>query len=103
VSLPEYTHEYNSEVNRFRRYSAWLKNRNRLIEGFTEHDNNYFTWLLIDAFTIIATVTLDMDFAPHVEYSSCVMHKQLSDGWTSNSISLLKNLNYMCLFGMDST
>src|SRR5438132_10406160 len=44
-------------------------------------------WLLINSFTI---VTLDMDSAPHVEYSVwCICgHKQLSDRWTSNNKQL---------------
>src|SRR6185503_10870494 len=50
------------------------------------------TWFLTNAFTL---VTLDMDSAPHVEYSDgcspvwCICgHKQLSDGWTSNNKQL---------------
>ena len=49
------------------------------------------TWLLINSSTI---VILDMDSAPHVEYSDVVPvwcicgHKQLSDGWTSNNKQL---------------
>ena len=48
------------------------------------------TWLLLESFTI---VILDMDSAPHVEYSDVVLwcicgHKELSDKWTSNNKQL---------------
>src|SRR5436190_276350 len=36
-SLP--THQYKSQ---YRRYSEWLVRRNRLINGFTKHDGNYY-------------------------------------------------------------
>src|SRR5947207_16008263 len=58
------------------------------------------TWLLRDAFTI---VILDMDSAPHVEYSDVVLCGAFAviknypmDGLAtiSNSMSLLRNLNY---------
>ena len=58
------------------------------------------TWLLMNAFTI---VTLDMDSAPHVEYSDvvpcgafAVIKNYPMDGLAtiSNSMSLLRNLNY---------
>ena len=58
------------------------------------------TWLLKDAFTI---VTLDMDSAPHVAYSDVVqcgayagINNYAMDGLATitNSMSLLKNLNY---------
>src|SRR5215212_9390848 len=58
------------------------------------------TWLLIETF---ATVILDMDSAPHVEYSDvvpcgafAVINNYTMDGLAtiSNSMSLLKNLNY---------
>ena len=39
-SLP--THKYNNDVSHFRRYAKWLKERNKLIIGFTEYDNNYY-------------------------------------------------------------
>src|SRR5205085_12563262 len=39
-SLPR--HKYNNDVNQFRRYSTWLNQRNKLIIGFTEYDNNYY-------------------------------------------------------------
>src|SRR5204862_8101338 len=59
------------------------------------------TWLLIDAFTI---VILDMDSGLHVEYSDVVLcgafaaiNNYQMDGLatTSNSMSLLRNLNYI--------
>src|SRR6185312_794851 len=58
------------------------------------------TWLLMNAFTI---VTLDMDSAPHVEYSVVVLcgasvdiNNYPMDGLAtiSNSMSLSRNLNY---------
>src|SRR5205085_8468229 len=58
------------------------------------------TWLLINVFT---TVTLDMASALHVEYSDVVpcgafagINNYPMDGLatTSNSMSLLRNLNY---------
>ena len=58
------------------------------------------TWLLMNAFTI---VTLDMDSAPHVEYSDVVpcgasvdIKNYPMDGpvTISNSMTLLRNLNY---------
>src|SRR6185369_15589300 len=58
------------------------------------------TWLLINAFTI---VILGMDSAPHVEYSDVVpcgafvdINNYPTDGLAtiSNSMSLLRNLNY---------
>ena len=42
-SLP--THNYNKDVNQFRRYSRWLESRNRLIKGFTKLDNNFLPLL----------------------------------------------------------
>src|SRR6185312_13949890 len=39
-SLP--THKYNNYVIHFRRYKKWLKERNRLIIGFTKYDDNYY-------------------------------------------------------------
>ena len=57
------------------------------------------TWLLIDAFIV---AILDMDSAPHVEYSDvvpcgvCADIKNYPDGLAtiSNSMTLLRNLNY---------
>src|SRR5436190_9199647 len=58
------------------------------------------TWLLIKFFTI---VILDMDSAPHVEYSDVVLcgafaviNNYRMDGLATitNSTSLLRNLNY---------
>ena len=58
------------------------------------------TWLLRDAFP---NVTLDMDSAPHVEYSDVVQYgafaginRYAMDGLATitNSMSLSRNLNY---------
>src|SRR5438105_11783737 len=58
------------------------------------------TWYLINAFTIL---TLDMDSAPHVDYSDVVLcgvfaviNNYPMDGLAtiSNSMSSLRNLNY---------
>src|SRR5436190_22646693 len=58
------------------------------------------TWLLRDAFTI---VILDMDSAPHVEYSDVVLcgafaviknHPMDGLATISDSMTLLRNLNY---------
>src|SRR5438105_15021773 len=58
------------------------------------------TWLLMNAFTIII---LDMDSAPHVDYSDVVLcgafaviNNYPMDGLAtiSNSMSLSRNLNY---------
>src|SRR6185312_2645265 len=58
------------------------------------------TWLLIESFTV---VTLDMDSALHVEYSDVVLcgafvviNNYPMDGLATitNSMSLLRNLNY---------
>ena len=35
-SLP--THKYNNDVSQFRRYSVWLKERNKLIKDFTKYE-----------------------------------------------------------------
>jgi len=37
VSLPEYTHMYNNVVSQFGRYTTWLNERNRLMNGFTNY------------------------------------------------------------------
>src|SRR6185312_12674406 len=39
-SLP--TPEYNDDVSHFRRYSYWLKERNKLIKGFTKSNDSYY-------------------------------------------------------------
>src|SRR5436190_18182242 len=58
------------------------------------------TWLLRDSFTI---VILDMDSAPHVEYSDAVLYGAFAvinsypmggPATISNSMSLSRNLNY---------
>src|SRR5205085_9220794 len=39
-SLP--THKHNNEVNQFRRYFYWFKERNELIKGFTKYKDNCY-------------------------------------------------------------
>src|SRR6185312_15704755 len=86
-SLP--TDEYNN-VNQFRRYSTWLNYRNKLIEGFTEHDDKYY---------MVADKRFYHCYSFYGFCSACGIlrcspvwcicgHKQLSDGWTSNNKQL---------------
>src|SRR6185312_12017311 len=93
-SLPMF--KYNVYGSQFRRYNIWLFMRNRLIEGFTEYDNNYYM------------VACKLFYHCHSLYGFCSAcgilrcspvwcicgHKELSDGTTHNSMSLLRNLNY---------
>src|SRR6185312_9066439 len=80
-SLP--THKYNNDVNQFRRHSVWLKNRNRLIKGFTEYENKYY---------MVANELFYHCYSRYGFCSACGIlrcspvwcicgHKQLSDGW----------------------
>ena len=39
-SLP--THKYDNDNSQFKRYDIWLKERNKLIKGFTEYEDNYY-------------------------------------------------------------
>ena len=84
-SLP--THKYNNNSDNFRRYSVWLKKRNKLIEGFTKCDNNYY---------IVANRKFYRWYSRYGFCSACGIlrcspvwcicgHKELSDGWTSNN------------------
>ena len=41
-SLPTYKYSNPSNINQFRRYSTWLKRRNKLIIGFTRDNNNFY-------------------------------------------------------------
>src|SRR6185312_1383824 len=86
-SLP--THKYNNDVNQFRRHSTWLTERNRLIFGFTEYDDNY----------MVADERFYHYYSRYGLCSACGIlrcspvwcicgHKQLSDGWTSNNNQL---------------
>ena len=36
------THKYNNDVSQYRRYKEWLSNRNALIIGFTNIDNDCY-------------------------------------------------------------
>jgi len=42
------TEEYNYDISQFKRYSKWLLDRNKLIQGFTEYENNYYMVAHID-------------------------------------------------------
>ena len=76
-SLP--THRYRNDVNRFRRYTKWLKDRNKNIIGFTKYEDNYY-------------MVVDVKF--YHCYSRCSPvwcicgYKELSNGWTSNNKQL---------------
>src|SRR6185312_5793849 len=87
-SLP--THNYNNDVNQFRRYKRLLEERNRLIKGFTKCNDNYY-------------MVADKHFYHYYSlYGFCTAcgilrcspvwcicgHKELSDGWTSNNKQL---------------
>ena len=96
-SLP--THKYNNDDNNFRRYSYWLYYRNVQIKGFTEHDNNYY--MVADRrfyhyYSLYGFCTACGILRCSPVWCICG-NEELSDGWTSNksnSISLLRNLNY---------
>ena len=89
-SLP--TFKYNVYSSQFRRYNRWLFNRNELIIGFTEYDNNYYM------------VACKLFYHCHSLYGFCSAcgilrcspvwcicgHKQLSNGWTSNNKQLVE-------------
>src|SRR5207244_3923693 len=87
-SLP--TQKYNNDINQFRRYSTWLKERNRLIKGFTEHNNNCY---------MVAGRSFYYYYSRYGFCTACGIlrcspvwcvcgHKQLSDGWTSKNKQL---------------
>ena len=87
-SLP--THKYNDNDSRFRRYSKWLEECNKLIMGFTKLDDNYYM------------VAYRRFYHCYSRYGFCTAcgilrcspvwcicgHKQLSDEWTSNNNQL---------------
>ena len=87
-SLP--THKHDSNSNNFKRYSTWLKNRNELIQGFTEYDDKYYM------------VAYRRFYHCYSRYGFCTAcgilrcspvwcicgHKEVSDGWTSNNNQL---------------
>src|SRR6185312_11411690 len=87
-SLP--TRKYNNDVSHFRRYAKWLKERNKLIIGFTEYDGSYYM------------VADKLFYRCYSRYGFCTAcgilrcspvwcicgHKELSDGLTSNNKQL---------------
>ena len=87
-SLP--THKYNNDISQYRRYSEWLKERNKLIIGFTKYDGNYY---------MVADKPFYHCYSRYGFCTACGIlrcspvwcicgHKQLSDGWTSNNKQL---------------
>ena len=87
-SLP--THKYKNNDNNFRRHSVWLENRNRMIRGFTEYNNNYY--MVADKLFSHCYYRYGFCTACGVLRCSpvwCICgHKQLSDRWTSNNKQL---------------
>ena len=84
-SLP--THEHVKDVSQFRRYSEWLASRNKLICGFTKHDDKYY---------MVADGKFYHCYSRYGFCAACGLlrcsplwcvcgHKQLSVGWTSNN------------------
>src|SRR6185437_15924409 len=72
-SLP--THKYNNNNDNFKRYSVWLSNRNKLIQGFTKYKDNYYMvayepsfysyysqWEAIISLTIISLTNLHQHY-----------------------------------------
>ena len=87
-SLP--THKYNNDVSQYRRYSRWLKKRNKLIKGFTEYDGSYY--MVADerfyhCYSRYGFCTACRIFRCSPVWCVCG-HKQLCDGWTSNNKQL---------------
>ena len=87
-SLP--THKYNNDASQYRRYSTWLKSRNKLIKGFTKSNDNYY---------MVASKRFYHCYSRYGFCTACGIlrcspvwcicgHKQLSDGWTSNNKQL---------------
>ena len=94
--MSEFAREYSlmthkdNDVSQFARYSKWLKSRNELIIGFTEHDNTYY---------MVANKVFYHCYSRYGFCSACGIlrcspvwcicgHKELSDGWTSNNKQL---------------
>ena len=84
-SLP--THQYNKDVNHFKRYSTWLFYRNDMIKGFTKYNDNYY---------MVAHKRFYHCYSRYGFCSICQIlrcspvwcicgNKQLSNGWTSNN------------------
>src|SRR5207244_3956897 len=87
-SLP--TDEYNDVDNNFRRYFTWLEIRNKLIIGFTKHNDNYY---------MVANKRFYHCYSRYGFCSACGIlrcspiwcicgHKELADEWTSNNTKL---------------
>src|SRR6185312_2067717 len=87
-SLP--THKYNNDVSQFRRYKKWLKERNKLVYGFTKYEDKYY---------MVAKRRFYHCYSRYGFCSTCGTlrcspvwcicgHKQLSNGWTSNNKQL---------------
>jgi len=88
-SLP--THKYNNnDISRFRRYKKWLKERNKLVYGFTKSNDKYY---------MVANKLFYHCYSRYGFCSACGIlrcspvwcicgHKQLSDGWASNNKQL---------------
>ena len=90
-SLP--THKYNIVDNNFRRYSVWLKQRNKLIKGFIKYDNdNYYYYMVADRRFYHCYSRYGFCAACGILRCSSVWcicgHTQLSDEWTSNNKKL---------------
>ena len=87
-SLP--THKYNNVDNNFKRYSKWLENRNKFINGFTKYEDKFY--MVADKFFCRYYSRYGFCTACGTLRSSpvwCICgHKQVSDGWTSNNKQL---------------
>src|SRR6185369_8825889 len=87
-SLP--THKYKSVDSHFRRYSKWLECRNKLINGFTEYEDNYY--MVADKCFYHCYSCYGFCTACGILRCSpvwCICsHKQLYDRWTSNNKQL---------------
>ena len=93
-SLP--THKYNKVDNNFKRYSKWLSRRNRLIKGFTKYEDKFY--MVADKLFYHCYSRYGFCTACGTLRSSPVwcISKYPMDGLAtiSNSMSLLRNLNY---------
>jgi len=85
-SLPTHKHDsYN-----FKRYSKWLKERNKLIKGFTKYDDNYYMVAdrkFYDCYSRYGFCSVCGILRCSPVWCICG-HKELSDGWTSNNKQL---------------
>src|SRR5580765_1951216 len=89
-SLPTHKYDNPSNIVQFKRYSTWLERRNRMIEGFTSDNSNYY---------IVAKRRFHHYYSRYGFCSACGIfrcspvwcicgHKRLSEGWTSNNKKL---------------